>query len=61
MTGQPRYRCHACGVSFKAWAPAERHADTERHHRLELVLSAAVQHPAPSRREPGKVQKRGVR
>jgi len=36
MTG--RYRCHTCGAVFAAWAPAERHADAERHHRMELIL-----------------------
>lgn len=34
-----RYRCHACGTTFPAWAPAQRHADTARHHRIELVVT----------------------
>lgn len=38
MTG-PRYRCHTCAAEFKAWAPAEKHADSERHHRIDLVLN----------------------
>lgn len=33
-----RYRCHACAATFAARSPAERHADDEHHHRLELIL-----------------------
>jgi hypothetical protein len=32
------YRCHTCGATFTAWAPAQRHADEHHHARLELVL-----------------------
>lgn len=32
-----RYRCHACGATFTAWAPAQRHSDAERHHRLDIT------------------------
>jgi hypothetical protein len=33
------WRCHACGALFTAWAVAERHAHTERHVRIEVVLT----------------------
>lgn len=46
------YRCHFCGAPFTAWAPAQRHADTERHHRLELVI--ATQHPSTGEPMPKK-------
>jgi hypothetical protein len=32
-----RYRCHICAATFTAWAPAERHADAEHHHRIEVL------------------------
>lgn len=33
------WRCVACGEEFRAWAPAERHADThDGGARLEVVL-----------------------
>ena len=42
MTTSPgRFRCHACAATFTAWAPAERLADAEHHHRIELILSPA--------------------
>jgi hypothetical protein len=34
----PTYRCHTCAATFTAWAAAERHADSERHHRIELIV-----------------------
>jgi len=39
------WRCHRCGDVFTAWAAAERHADLERHPRLENILN-------PTRRKP---------
>lgn len=42
MSGPP-YRCHTCGATFKAWAPAERHADAEHHHRIALVLDQPIE------------------
>lgn len=46
MTAAPaRYRCNACGATFTTWAPAERHADVEHHHRVELTLD-----PTPTTR-----------
>lgn len=35
----PRYRCHTCGATFAAYAPAERHADAEHHHRIDVILN----------------------
>ena len=32
---RPIYRCHGCGDTFTAWAPAERHADQPGHRRIE--------------------------
>ena len=37
-TNRLSWRCHICGQTFAAWAPAERHADATGHPRLELVL-----------------------
>lgn len=42
---QPAYRCHACAATFTAWAPAERHADAERHHRIEVIVHRARTQP----------------
>ena len=39
MTAPPRYRCRTCGTTSTSWAAAERHADTERHHRIEVILT----------------------
>jgi hypothetical protein len=33
-----RYRCARCGAEFAAWAPAQRHAGTEGHPRIGIVL-----------------------
>lgn len=33
-----RWRCHSCGELLTAWAAAERHADQNRHHRIEVLL-----------------------
>ena len=38
-TAPARYRCGSCGQAFTAWAPAERHADTEQHQRIETILT----------------------
>lgn len=37
MTARAGYlwRCHTCGATFTAYAPAERHADTHGGARLE--------------------------
>lgn len=48
MTAPARYRCAACAATFPAWAPAERHADAEHHHRVEVILVA--DHEPPARR-----------
>jgi transposase-like protein len=53
VNAQPRYRCHACGATFAARALAERHADAEHHHRVEILLAPA---PVPTNR-----QKKGAR
>lgn len=29
------WRCHDCPATFTTWAAAERHADKERHPRIE--------------------------
>ena len=44
MSGN-RYRCASCGATFAAWAPAERHADAERHHRLEVLVRTEDKEP----------------
>lgn len=31
-------RCATCDAPFSAWAEAQRHADEEGHHRIDLVL-----------------------
>jgi hypothetical protein len=37
--GGLRWRCHRCGATFSAWAPAERHANGEHGGgRVELLL-----------------------
>ena len=43
-----RYRCHACSAFFDALAPAERHADAERHHRLEVLVISDQKEPPMS-------------
>lgn len=48
------YRCHACSTEFAAWAATERHADVERHHRIELIL-------APTNQQGGRMPKQGIR
>jgi hypothetical protein len=53
MTAADRYRCHACGAMFTAWATAQRHADGEHHHRVEVLLAPA---PVPTNR-----RKKGAR
>lgn len=35
-----RWRCHNCGAIFKAYAPAERHANTPGHRRIEFDLGS---------------------
>lgn len=42
MTAKPRFRCHTCGAEFTAWAKAERHADAEHHHRVDLVVAVTI-------------------
>jgi hypothetical protein len=32
------WKCHDCGETFTQWAPAQRHANENRHVRIELVL-----------------------
>jgi hypothetical protein len=39
MTAPARYRCRICGATFTTWATAERHADAEHHHRIEVILT----------------------
>jgi rubredoxin len=34
----PRWRCHNCGAIFTAWAPAQRHANTPGHRRIDTDL-----------------------
>lgn len=52
MTPTPdRYRCVRCGRTFTAWAPAERHADADRHCRIEVVVAPATA-PEEHRRNP---------
>ena len=36
--GTLRYRCFVCGAVERYWTRAERHADDQRHHRIELVF-----------------------
>lgn len=36
---QKRWRCHTCGQTFTAYAPAERHADSHGGARLEIEVS----------------------
>lgn len=31
------WRCHKCGATFTAYAPAERHADSHGGGRIEVV------------------------
>lgn len=33
-----RWHCHTCGQAFTAWAPAERHGQTQRHPRIDCEL-----------------------
>lgn len=47
MTDRPApYRCRTCGERSISWAAAERHADSRRHWRIELILSPT---PIPRR------------
>lgn len=48
MTPVPRYRCRTCAATFTAWAPAERHADAERHCRIEVVIHPEQKEPEMS-------------
>lgn len=32
------WRCHECGAAASVWAAVERHAVSELHHRIDLVL-----------------------
>jgi hypothetical protein len=34
-----RFRCHDCGATFTAYAPAERHANAPGHRRIEAVIA----------------------
>jgi hypothetical protein len=36
-TARQSSRCHRCGATITAWAPAERHAWAEHHVRIELI------------------------
>jgi hypothetical protein len=36
--GRCTYRCGTCGEVSKAWAAAQRHADTHGGARVEIVL-----------------------
>lgn len=36
-----KWRCHTCGEIQKYWAGAERHADENYHHRIEVVFDVA--------------------
>jgi hypothetical protein len=33
-----RFRCVTCGALHRTYTAAQRHADTEHHPRLELIL-----------------------
>lgn len=35
---QHDFRCTTCGHESRSYAAAERHADEQRHHRIEAVL-----------------------
>lgn len=37
--GGATFRCHACGETFTAWAPAERHGNHHGHHRIEWAAN----------------------
>lgn len=41
VTGRERWRCgtSGCGYETSVWTHAERHADEERHARIECVLT----------------------
>ena len=48
--GSPvRYRCIRCGRTFTAWAHAERHADAERHCRIEVIHADEKESPMPKK------------
>lgn len=36
--GRGNFRCHQCGHKESALAAAQRHADEQRHFRIEVVL-----------------------
>jgi len=36
------WRCYTCREVAKSWAGAQRHADENRHHRIEVVLNQGV-------------------
>jgi hypothetical protein len=45
----PTYRCHVCAATFTAWAPAQRHADAEHHHRIEVIVHPEDKEPRCAR------------
>jgi hypothetical protein len=38
MSRTYRWRCCACQEEFASWTAAERHADDEGHHRVEVLV-----------------------
>jgi len=38
MSRTYRWRCVHCKQEFQTWTSAERHADAEGHHRLEVLI-----------------------
>lgn len=61
MTPPARYRCHACAATFTAWAPAERHADSEHHPRIEVLIPIDERSPMSPTKRLAKDRKDGQR
>lgn len=36
--GTTQWQCATCHQTLNSWAASERHADTQHHHRITLVL-----------------------
>lgn len=33
-----KWRCYQCGLVSEYWARAQRHADEQKHYRIEVIL-----------------------